>query len=47
VARLIERYHWINYIGLAVILWVGCGMIYEGWVGGDHVLGLRTVLEGR
>ena len=22
VARLIERYHWINYIGLAVILWV-------------------------
>ena len=22
VARLIQRYHWINYIGLAVILWV-------------------------
>lgn len=44
VARLIERHHWINYIGLAVILWVGLSMIYEGWVGGEHVLGLRSVL---
>ena len=44
VARLIQRYHWINYIGLAVILYVAVGMIYEGWVGGDHVLGLRTAL---
>jgi YjbE family integral membrane protein len=44
VARLIHRYHWINYIGLGVILYVAVTMIYEGWVGGDHVLGLRTVL---
>jgi len=44
VARLIQRYHWINYLGLAVILWVACTMIYEGWVGGEHVLGLRKVL---
>jgi len=44
VARLIQRYHWINYIGLAVILYVAVSMIYEGWVGGDHVLGLRSVL---
>src|SRR6476469_6875145 len=44
VAKLIHRYHWINYIGLAVILWVACNMIYEGWVGGEHVLGLRHVL---
>ena len=44
VARLIQRYHWINYIGLAVILYVAVGMIYEGWIGGDHVLGLRTAL---
>jgi len=28
-----------------VILWVGCSMIYEGWVGGEHVLGLRSVLR--
>jgi YjbE family integral membrane protein len=44
VARLIQRYHWINYIGLAVILYVALTMIYEGWVGGEHVLGLRSVL---
>jgi YjbE family integral membrane protein len=44
VARLIERHHWINYIGLAVILWVAGSMIYEGWVGGEHVLGLRSLL---
>jgi predicted tellurium resistance membrane protein TerC len=44
VARLIERYHWINYIGLAVILWVAGNMIYEGFVGDEHVLGLRSVL---
>ena len=44
VARLIQRYHWINYIGLAVILWVAISMIYEGWMGGEHVLGLRHVL---
>jgi len=44
VGRLIQRYHWINYIGLAVILYVGVSMIYEGWVGGEHVLGLRNAL---
>jgi YjbE family integral membrane protein len=44
VAKLIQRYQWINYIGLAVILWVACNMIFEGWVGGEHVLGLRSVL---
>ena len=44
VARLIQRYHWINYIGLAVILYVATKMIYEGWVGGEHVLGLRNVV---
>jgi predicted tellurium resistance membrane protein TerC len=44
VAKLIQRYHWINYLGLAVILWVAMRMIYEGWMGGDHVLGLRTLL---
>jgi YjbE family integral membrane protein len=44
VARLIQRYHWINYVGLVVILWVAGQMIFEGWVGGEHVLGLRSVL---
>ncbi len=40
VARLIERYHWINYIGLAIIVWVAGTMIYEGWLDGEH--GLRA-----
>src|SRR6478609_2139941 len=44
VAKLIQRFHWINYIGLAVILYVAMKMIYEGWVGGEHLLGLRSVL---
>ena len=44
VAKLIQRHHWINYIGLAVILYVAATMIYEGWVGGDHILGLRNLL---
>ena len=45
VAKLIQRYHWINYVGLIVILYVAVGMIYEGWIGDDHVLGLRTALH--
>jgi YjbE family integral membrane protein len=44
VASLILRHHWLNYIGLAVILWVAGNMIYEGWMGGEHVLGLRHVM---
>ena len=44
VARLMERFHWLNYLGLAVILYVAMTMVYEGWVGGEHVLGLRSVL---
>jgi len=45
VARLIQRHHWINYVGLAVILYVAVNMIYEGWMGGEHVLGLRSLLS--
>ncbi len=44
VAKLIQRYHWINYVGLALILWVACGMIYEGFMGGEHVMGLRHLI---
>jgi YjbE family integral membrane protein len=44
VARLIRSYHWINYIGLAVIIWVALNMVHDGWVGGEQVLGLRHVL---
>ncbi len=31
IARYIERYRWIAYVGLAVIVWVALKMIYEGW----------------
>ena len=30
MARLIQRYHWINYIGLAVILYVAVDMVFDG-----------------
>jgi YjbE family integral membrane protein len=44
VARLIRRYHWIAWAGLLMILYVACKMIYQGWVGGGHGLGLSSVL---
>jgi len=31
IARVIDRYRWIAYLGLLVILWVAGRMIYEGW----------------
>ena len=30
IARYIERYRWIAYVGLAVIVWVAAKMIWEG-----------------
>ena len=44
VARLIQRYHWIAWAGLVMILYVALGMIYEGWVGDEAVTGLSKVL---
>jgi len=44
VARLIQRYHWIAWAGLIMILYVALGMIYEGWVGDEAVTGLSKVL---
>lgn len=41
IARYIERFRWIGWIGLAVILYVACKMIYEGWV--DPELGIITM----
>ena len=42
VARLVQRYHWIAYIGLVVILWVASRMIYEGIV--DNKIGILRLL---
>lgn len=30
IARLLSRYHWIAYVGLAIILYVAVSMIYDG-----------------
>ena len=42
VARLIQRWPWIAWIGLALILFVAVRMIHEGWV--DPQLGLGRLL---
>ena len=39
IARYIERYRWIAYIGLAVILYVSVKMIYDGWIHPEVGLG--------
>ena len=30
IANLLKRYHWIAFVGLAIILWVSVDMIYKG-----------------
>ncbi len=42
IAKYIERYRWIAYFGLAVIVYVAVKMIYDGWV--DPSVGLGTLL---
>jgi YjbE family integral membrane protein len=42
IARYIERYRWIAWIGLVVILYVAVKMIIEGWV--DPQLGIVTLI---
>ena len=41
IAKYIERYRWIAYLGLAVIIYVAVKMIYEGWV--DQSVGIGTL----
>lgn len=43
IARLIERYRWIAYVGLAIIVLVAGKMIYEGWVGTPETLGIGSL----
>jgi YjbE family integral membrane protein len=30
IANLLKRFHWIAYVGLAIILWVAVDMVYRG-----------------
>ena len=39
IARYIERYRWIGYLGLLVIIYVALKMIYDGWVHPEVGLG--------
>jgi YjbE family integral membrane protein len=42
ISKLLERYRWIAYVGVALIVWIGLKMIYEdghrlmGLYGGGH-----------
>ncbi|HKY18051.1 MAG TPA: TerC family protein [Rhizomicrobium sp.] len=31
IAKLLERFRWIAYIGLAIVVYVALSMIYHGW----------------
>ena len=42
IAKYIERYRWIAYVGLAVIIYVAAKMIYDGWV--DPTVGVGNLL---
>ena len=41
IANYIERYRWIAYVGLAVIIYVAGKMIYDGWI--DPAVGLGSM----
>jgi YjbE family integral membrane protein len=43
IARYIERYRWIAFLGLAVILWVALKMIWDGYHHVAPVLGFPSV----
>ena len=43
IARIIERYRWIAYVGLVVILYVAGSMIWQGIV--DDDIGVLRLLR--
>lgn len=43
LARVIKRYRWVAYIGLAVILYVAVKMMVDGW--SDPVTGIGSLLS--
>jgi predicted tellurium resistance membrane protein TerC len=42
LAKYIERYRWIAYVGLVVILYVAGKMIYDGLI--DHHVGVLQLI---
>ena len=45
VARLVQRYKWIAWIGLLMILYVACRMVYDGIVD-EHYGVLHLIIPG-
>jgi len=43
IARYIERYQWIKWFGVTVVLWVACTMIWSGLI--DHDIGILRLLS--
>lgn len=43
IAKYIERYRWIGYLGLVVIVYVAGKMIYDGFV--DRQVGILTLMS--
>jgi len=39
IAKLLERYRWIAYIGLAIVVYVAISMIWHGWSEVAKVMG--------
>ncbi|GIL37827.1 TerC family protein [Roseiterribacter gracilis] len=31
ISRLLQKYHWLAYVGLVIILYVACDMVWRGW----------------
>jgi YjbE family integral membrane protein len=44
IAKYIERYRWIAFIGLALIVWVAGEMVWVGWKGDEHTVGLESLI---
>jgi predicted tellurium resistance membrane protein TerC len=42
IARLIDRYRWIAWLGLVIIVWVACSMLYDGLT--DRHIGVLPAL---
>jgi YjbE family integral membrane protein len=38
VTRILDRYHWVSWIGLAIVAGVAVRMIYDGWAEVWHIL---------
>jgi hypothetical protein len=35
----------LAYIGLALILWVAADMVWVGWAGDEHTIGLESLIR--